>query len=532
VTEDSKHNKTDKLFHDAFAEWEVQPASANWDKVEIRLDEDRKRPGAWIWLAGTLLLVGLIAAAVLYLWPKDITPRQYFVNGPLAANASSVTIDSSFTYSLLSKESLADSTLQKIQQQADSINNLNPSTMQSTRGNTITANSSPVSTSAGTSVNATLKSNTPRTSSITSSGGIIAPQQRKTETTANASTSTKPNLAKKDSSNYIPVQKKLQPAVAKEVKQAGISTGVVKNTVSQTTKSSTDTIHGKVTNAAEKPTTVQPSSNKPAKQSNSPTVDSSAIAKVAAKKADSLKTVSAKHIAVPNLFSVSVFYSPEIARIDVTSNNSKFNIQNAVTTLRYSAGARFNIQFGSKFELNIGLSYSQLNQTFALDTTSFSKNISQPFIINTSLGNLSVPAASLLAGLTVAPWINTIHDHYKYTETVDYLNMPINARMNFSAGKLKPYASLGVNLQYEVSESAVLDIIKDKGVDLNETYNNLGGNNLNIGLNANLGIEYAFTKRIGVYLEPNARLNTLALTSGVKSLNYFAGCQGGIRIGL
>ena len=112
--------------------------------------------------------------------------------------------------------------------------------------------------------------------------------------------------------------------------------------------------------------------------------------------------------------------------------------------------------------------------------------------------------------------------------------MPVNARLNFSIGKFTPYVTAGINLQYAVSENAALDVVKDmgKGLDLNLTYSSLNVNTCNIGFSAGGGLEYNIVKRLSVYVEPNARLNTLPLSGNDKSLNYYLGCQGGIKLGL
>ena len=564
MTDDKKYN-TEKLFHTALANMEVQPSPDIWDKVEARLDDEgKKRPAIWIWTLGALLFLAGAVAIAWYFYPRNQALREYFVNSGVALAQGNVAISNSTV------NTLSDSAKISLQQQADSINNTATGQAKPITSQTIVQKSSATTTPNKSSAN-----NNAHITTVTHNA-VVVPKNNST-----TYTSLKNAPAKKDSVTHTTAINKTQTPLTtvasnKTIKPVAANEPVITKAKSIATKNNTDTIN-KDKQATLSNTTVK-STSPPVKALVTKSINTDSIANAqkaialakkndsiqaanqatstiaVQKKLDSLKTDSiqiakkdsakkdtvkkianstdtAHHGALPSLFSIAIYYSPEIARNDVTSHSTTFNMQNAVPNLRYSFGAKFSLSFG-KFELNAGIAYSQLHQTFGLDTISFSKNISQPLIINTSLGNLAVPAGPLMAGVSPAPWVVTIHDHYQYNETVNYINMPINVRLNFGIGKFTPYVTAGINLQYAISENAVLDVIKDKGVDLNLTYSSLNVNAFNIGFSAGAGIEYNIVKRLSVYIEPSARLNTLPLSGNDRSHNYYLGCQGGIKLGL
>lgn len=68
MEQENKHNELNKHFHDAFADWEAKAPANGWERVEADLErEGKKRPGAWWWFSGTVLL--LLGAGAWYFWP-------------------------------------------------------------------------------------------------------------------------------------------------------------------------------------------------------------------------------------------------------------------------------------------------------------------------------------------------------------------------------------------------------------------------------------------------------------------------------
>jgi hypothetical protein len=564
VTENTE-NRNDKLFHDALAEWEAQPSPAIWDKIEAVLDEeDKRRPAIWWWVMGVLFLI-MGSTAVWYFWPKEEAPRQYSVHGSSLENPLKPGIDSSFAINYRQHSSIPDSVKQDLQKQADSINsptaiaaaNKNTVVQQKpvTRTNTsaLTASSTPVH---NIPVGVSVSTNTTRPKTITNNSVVVTtkstpikkdsastPSHKKTEQPIVASTA-KPAQPKSTAQKTTPKTDSIKNPQQQTATPLVVATNTIPPTNTEVKKTSTkDSVPiTQNTNPVIKKNdsvqaTTQTTTNKIV-QKKTDSLKTDSITKAAKK--DSTNTVktgtqpkdSAHPLIPPHLFSIAIYYAPEIARNDATVNNTMFNIQNTKTNLRYSMGAKFGMSFGNKLELNIGLAYSQFNQSLGPDTVSFSKNITQPFIFNSSLGDMSVPAATMMAGYAPPPWVSRVHYNYQYSQSIQFINIPINARMNFGMGKLKPYATAGINIQYALSTSATLDLLKEAGVTDELTYSNLNVTKLNIGTSIGIGLEYSITKHLSAFIEPDARLNLLSLSGSTKSTNYFAGCQGGIKIGL
>lgn len=565
MTENTE-NRNDKLFHDALAEWEAQPSPAIWDKVEAVLEEeDKRRPAIWWWVMGVLLLL-MGSVSAWYFWPRQQLPREYFFQGPSTENTLPPTNDSSFAINYRQHSSIPDSVKQDLQKQADSINS---STVIATINKNTAVPQKLVANTNTSSASLTPVHNTPV--GITTSTNTTHPKIIPNNSVA---TNTKSNPLKKDSASTPSRKKTEQPIVASIAKPVHSESTAQP---SKNTRPETDSIkkpqQSQVIQAVSTNTTIPSVNTEPKKtsvkdsvpvtQTANPVTKKNDSAKVTTqtaankpeqKKVDSLKTDSIAKAAKkdstniaktgtqpkdsvhplmpPHLFSIAIYYAPEIARNDATVNNTMFNIQNTKTNLRYSIGTKFGLSFGTKFELNIGLAYSQYSQSLGPDTVSFSKNITQPFIFNSSLGDMSVPAATMMAGYAPPPWVSRVHYNYQYSQSIQFINIPINARMNFGIGKLKPYATAGINIQYALSTSATLDLLKEAGVTDVLTYSNLNVTKLNIGTSIGIGLEYSITKHLSVFIEPDARLNLLSLSSSTKSTNYFAGCQGGIKIGL
>ena len=578
MTEDNQ-NKTDKLFHDALADMEAQPSPAIWDKVEAVLDgEDRRRPIAWWWWTGAfILLVG--SAAAWYFWPTQNVPREYFIQGLSQDGSLKPSNDSSFATNYRVKNVLPNEVRQELQRQADSINSVpadaktSGKTIPATqKSNTVIANSNLTHTSVKPNTSPVIATNLFHSTNVVS----------KPSGTNNTAVDVKTKSIKKDSAASPPIVKKKEQPIVTSNKTTSIS-GTTNTNLNSNPKADSSnkkpqhalpviaensTNNSKITTSAKKLATdsvdkksLQASTNHPLINTSVRDYDST-IARISGAstlaamqsmhKLDSLKKDSIIKVAkkdsvakaaktngdsvhaliMPHLFSLALFYAPEIARNDVTANNAKFNIQNAKPNTRYAIGIKFGISFSNKLEANIGLAYSQFNQTMSPDTISFPKGITQPFVFNTSLGDLSVPAATMMQGYSPPPWVSRVRYHYQYSETVQFINMPINVRLNFGTGKLKPYATAGINILYALSSSATLDLLKELTADNELTYNNLNVNKINIATSAGLGLEYNIKKRFSVFIEPNARLNMLSFSGSTKSLNYFMGCQGGIKLGL
>jgi hypothetical protein len=543
MEQDNKHNEFDKQFQDSFRDWEAQPPVGVWDKVEVNLEQEgKKRPGAWWWFSGAVLL--LLGLGIWYFWPiisnQKPAPLQNSVVSVKPNNEShkSDSANAIIPGTNNNTNSLTASASNKMHLDSVAAKPITTKPSNNTSAHTMSANNKQENNTSKT----TLTNNQPaQASNLTYTTKPTATQPNTSHPNISDSSSyyiTKANTSKPK--NNLVINSNSEPST--KIKKDSITTqkpAVVEESITSSTQSK-PVVKKKDSISVKKDSTIQQkqiavTTTKMDSLTKQMKSDSLTALKKTAKdslKKDSLAKAGKKDstVSVPvHLLSVSGFFSPEIAKIDVTSNNSKFNAQNVMPQVKYSAGLKLGLNLNKRLQVSIGLSYSQFYQEFHTDTVSFPKAISQPFIFNSALGNMSVPAATMLSSFSPLYPGTRYLTHYQYNQTVQFINIPVTARLNFGVGKLKPYITLGMNVQYALSQHAQLELLKELETDVIE-YNTLEVRTLNFAASAGLGAEYDFSKHLGAYIEPDARFNLLSnSTNGtVKSSNSFIGCQTGI----
>jgi hypothetical protein len=233
------------------------------------------------------------------------------------------------------------------------------------------------------------------------------------------------------------------------------------------------------------------------------------------------------------LICLSGYGSPELYKNMIQSNSGPFLVKSEKSNPRVFGGLRISLCFPDKLEVSIGCAYSEINQEFQHQPVSFPKSISQPFVFNSSLGDMSVPASTMLSSYSMLAPVTQFHFNYQYSQTVQYLNVPVLARYNMTFGRFTNYISLGVNFQYLTSQHSTLELLKENETDRLE-YNDLDIRKLNIGAMFNLGSDFRINKRFSVFLEPNMRYNLEPVTNHtvVQSSALYIGGACGVRIKL
>ncbi len=574
-------NQTDDLFRDAFADLEETPSPSVWDGVEKVLDEDgRKRPGIW-WLSG-LGLALFLGIAVWFFWgsPNRFhleNPGKMKMEKPVAFNPT----DSAKKNTTLSpKPALSDSMRKDSLElptsgQEDSVARYDaaPQQIALTAQPPITTNN-PIATPGKSSgdqpsvvqPNASLteqkkvKAQT-RTSAPSGNAGQTAgiPEKQinsaKNKEKQDTDRKEKEEARKKQEEETLKQQqeqarvKKEEEETARKKQEAEAlkqqeQQALIKK---ESEKRKADSIAAATAAKSNIPAAASTQDQTAVQQGNAPTkTDSASSARQDStkKKAenDSLKKIIGQ---LPNLtpapgkdsssvwgFSVSAFASPEIYMNKMKSYNGAFDVKSEKTNPRAGGGIRFGAAFRDKVEVNIGCSYSQINSEFNSHILFFPKNISQPYVFNTSLGDLSVPVQTMLSSFNPLAPVTDFKCNYQYTETVQFLNVPINARINFRSRKFCGYVSAGINIQYAFSSNATLELLKENETDRVD-YNTLDIRKLNYAACLGAGVEYRIAKKLSVFLEPNARLNLLPVTnsSAVQSSATYYGATGGLRMG-
>jgi hypothetical protein len=229
-------------------------------------------------------------------------------------------------------------------------------------------------------------------------------------------------------------------------------------------------------------------------------------------------------------FSIAGYGSPELYMNRIKSYSGPYDVKSEKTNPRLNTGARFGICFKDKLEVSLGCAYSQISQEFHPETLFFPKTISQPKVFNSSLGDMVVPVSTMLSSFNMLAPVPDFKCEYQYSQTVQFLNVPLTARFNFGKGRFKGYVNTGVNIQYAFSQHGTLELLKENETDRLD-YNSLDVRKINYAVMLGGGLEFRMVKHLSVFLEPNARLNLLPVTNGttVQSSASYIGAAAGIK---
>jgi hypothetical protein len=597
MEEDKKHIETRMLFQAALADLEVPPSPEVWAKVEAGLDRGKKKPAGWWWLGIGLLL--LLSGSVLYYFQpalfsqskpsastsvpsshSKINPKTGLQSNTLPAD-SALHIASAQTARAgtgdsptMSKEKekaentgtayVSSGTETHAVSDSDHVTSITPRKVKSSDPASLVSSASPDKqqvTSRHTSDSSMRQSIQPVNTQPKPSGSFkpqpldpssgsavgesksIPPDAAKQKTAAIASKENASKAPKKDSTMSTPAL--VSPIPAKTIAD-------VKPALNNKSVAGMDSVQKKAVDAEVKSVATGSTETKTSSPSASKSKDSLTVVKplllsdsVATKKtADSLLTAapklgvkndSAKATTGPlSGFSISGYFSPEFGKNMIQSNKSSFNIGKEIQNPRAAGGVRFGVSFRDKVEVSIACAYSQVNQESQHHAFYFPKTLSKPYVFNSSFGDMAVPAAAMLATFNQLAPVPMFKAQYQYSETLGLLNIPISATLHLNKGRLRTYVSAGINIQYALNQHGTLEVIKENET-VREEYNSLDVRKLNYAAGIGLGMGYKISKHIGVFLEPNARLNLLNTTnssSTVKSTAYFIGGAAGIKISL
>jgi hypothetical protein len=566
MSSERKHNM-EQDFHDRFNGWEVQPSPNAWDKIERRLDgKDNKKPVFWWWFGGIALLIALGTAGVWFLQSNNMVqvPQQVSVREKNQENNEKKedVITPNKNIASPNKTSTEDKDLSKqnaigkqdsASTKAKSLGSLDTKESTGAHSKTtktsinesiyIAANSPGIKNKTASTVSNNINANTVSNSSNPVKQKEIAPTERKKDTLQDVTEEQKQvTLIKTDSAN------------SKQVKEISLGKDSASATDSLTSSTLPVPSVNRQSSVTIKKTDSSVTKESQADSISKPKIDSTLIVKKdsvpqqnklsdpdTAKKPDSTvniasDTAKAKKAGI-HFFSLSVYGSPEIGNSAVSTNNTSFDIKDEKNNVQFAGGLRASFNVGSRIEISIAAAYSQASINYQSNQgLYFDRYTAQPYVFSSSYGDMSVPQATMLQGFSpLAPpsLIKFMLHGYQYSQTIQFLNIPVNARFNITTGKFKTYIALGLNIQYALAEKAEVDLIKELETDAVK-FNSLNTTKLNYAPTAAIGAEYDFAKHFGVFLEPNARYNLLSSTtnSSVKSNASFIGCALGLRINL
>lgn len=427
--------------------------------------------------------------------------------------------------------------------------NNNESKVVSSAGNNSNGNHVPVS-DVSTSSGKTNQQGGKQTTapSVTPSKDIFGKtnQQGSSQTNSSASQTASVKANQQDSKQNSAVSKGSETAVATTGNKEHTETGTQNQEKKTEAKKEDNTPISKEASAAkDQPIASAPATDKSMAGKDAKTVAVDSIQIVKTK--DSLAAKNTPPVAPPAqpdslqearkagalLICLSGYGSPELYKNMIQSNPGPFLVKSEKSNPRIFGGLRISLCFPDKLEVSIGCAYSEISQEFQHQPVSFPKSISQPFVFNSSLGDMSVPASTMLSSYSMLAPVTQFHFNYQYSQTVQYLNVPVLARYNMTFGRFTSYISLGINFQYLTSQHSTLELLKENETDRLE-YTDLDIRKLNIGAMFNLGSDFRINKRFSVFLEPNMRYNLEPVTnhSVVQSSALYIGGACGIRIKL
>jgi len=503
MSEQNGHNPLDTRFRDAFADLEVTPSPEVWEEVEKVLDAgDRKRPGMW-WLTGLALLL-LIGGGVWLYW-TETEKQEHLPARPQAGK----------------------------QEQNEVVKPLEQVTPAATSQSQPQMGNGTVASAPGNKTGISLAS-APKSSSVLTVGQA-APVALSQSVPVNNIT---PAAASESESAPVSVGKK-EPASTSTTPSALVTTPPSVSTVKSTAVMSDETKQqhtDSVKKESINPILIPPGTTNKTDSAQVLATDSILNKKKNDTLAKILSTVPMV-ASIPSAdslnrigWSLSGFTAPEVYVNKIKSYSGMFDVGSERRNPRFNSGVRIGICFRDKVEVSAGVSYSQISQEEYAQPISFPKTLSQPFLFNSSLGDMLVPSATMLASFNQQAPVPAFRCKYQYSETVQFLNIPLHARINFRKGRWGGYVSGGVALQYAFSQQATLELLKENETD-RVNYNTLDVRKINYAVELGIGGEVRVTSKLAFFLEPNARMNLLPVTnhSAVQSAASYYGVAGGVR---
>jgi len=537
--EEMKNKGFYKEVNKTFAGWEPAPPVGAWDKIEARLDEDKRRPVLWWWLGGIALLLTLAGGAYLVSNSSSNNPEKNAIsntaNSPKNQNVAIQPKQDSEVKKLKPVNSIiAAKSSSNYTKPLVVVNKNIANTYKSTVGpTTIHTASKPkiIIANAAKKDIATNLNGTESVKNVASQNSHPKENAGDKNNNLNANSNLKISNSSVSSNAANPVQTNTGNA---EIDSSFTVTKKLKPSSTELRNIKSDSIPNNKQAADVKPKIVQADSTIVKRDSIVPVkvVAADSIKKpVITQTKDSIKPILPKI----SIFSISAFAGPEQAGQVIMQNNSAFNVGGETSKLHFIYGLRGSISINKKLEVSLAFSYSSVAVNFPSTQVYFSRYITQPFVFNSSYGDMSVPASTMLQGFSplAPPAITSFKLNYQYAQTIQFMNVPVCIRLNLGKGKLKPYVTAGANIQYALTANSELDLLKENETDV-LNYANINVRKLNIAPTASVGLEYDATRHIGFFLEPNARYNLLPSSTGstIKSGSFFVGCLGGLRLNL
>ncbi|MGZ4048189.1 MAG: outer membrane beta-barrel protein [Bacteroidia bacterium] len=225
------------------------------------------------------------------------------------------------------------------------------------------------------------------------------------------------------------------------------------------------------------------------------------------------------------------FYSPDYFYSQISSSQTGFNPATEKQSMRFSTGVKVEYRPIRMIGIQIGCAYSEMRQSKEESLLKFYKYIESPYPIYSSLGEMLVDPAIMKDGFYMAAPIDSFKFNTTYTQTVKFLNVPVNVKLNLLKNRFNVYVNAGLNTQIVLMQRSTLNLIKENFTNT-IVYNDVKVNRFNYSFLFGLGAEFKIYKRLGIFIEPGIRycLNNQSKVPDIKNKPIVMGGNGGICI--
>ena len=190
---------------------------------------------------------------------------------------------------------------------------------------------------------------------------------------------------------------------------------------------------------------------------------------------DSLVTKPTIPFAVATVYA---FYSPDYFYSKPTSSQNGYDPSIEKQAMRFSAGIKVEYRPVRMIGIQIGCAYSEISQTKDESELRFSKYITAPYSIYSSLGEMQVDASIMKEGLNMLAPVDSFRFKTTYTQSVKFLNVPVNIKLNLLKSRFNVYVDAGLNTQIAIQQHSTLNLIKENFTTTIE-YNDIKINHFN-----------------------------------------------------
>lgn len=240
---------------------------------------------------------------------------------------------------------------------------------------------------------------------------------------------------------------------------------------------------------------------------------------------------STKQISSFPVFAIYGYYGLDYFYSQSSSTEKNFNPSTEKQLNRFSVGLKFDYRPKQMLGFQLGCFYSELKQEKESSVVRFSKYITEPYSIYSSLGEMKVDANVMLAGYTLAGMADTIGFKATYKQEIKFINIPINVKLNLLKKNINVYILAGLNSQIAIKQKSTLNILKET-FTTTIVYNDVKVNRLYFSALFGVGAEWRVYRRLGIFIEPTMRygLSNLSKTPGIKTRPIVVGANAGINI--